>query len=122
MAWSRTRLASVNTHMASESQFPADSSTRDRLRRAQKAERESLRKYTTASRRVAAEFAKRDQVLSAHGALIDKAQAELAKALSALVTVSGVDRAAVLVGLAPADVRASVKAHREDARLKPAST
>jgi len=122
MAWSPTRLPIVNTQMASESKFPADSSTRDRLLRAQKAERESLRRYSSAARRVAAEFAKRDEALRGHAVRIEHAQAELAKELSSLVTVSGVERTAVLVGMATADVRATVKAHREDERLKPAST
>jgi hypothetical protein len=84
---------------------PTDLRARERLRDAQTAEARAVTAVYAAEAGRDAAIERRDQAWAAAAALVDAAEDDLAVARAAVVTVSGLDRAAVLLGTAKADLR-----------------
>jgi hypothetical protein len=85
--------------------MPRDVRARERLREAQQQEAQALAAVCAAQEALAKTCAKRDAVLAAATAKVDQAQAGVESAQDALVRVSGLDRAALLLSLNPAELR-----------------
>ncbi len=85
--------------MGATTRLPNDPAVRDRLREAQAAEARTIAGFYAATERVAAA-----------GEALAEAERELASAASAVVAGSGAERAAVLLGLTPGELRAKVRA------------
>ncbi|HZC72090.1 MAG TPA: hypothetical protein VE442_15460 [Jatrophihabitans sp.] len=85
--------------------MPRDVRARERLREAQQQEAQALAAVCAAQDRLAKADAKRNAVLAAATAKVGQAQAGVDSAQGALVRVSGLDRAALLLGIDPAELR-----------------
>lgn len=92
--------------------FVSDTAARERIRLAQKRESERLRGYMAATKRVAAEVAKRAAALRVHDSLIAEANEVLDEAITELVAVSGFERASILIDQPEQALRAAVRSHR----------
>jgi signal transduction histidine kinase len=88
---------------------PAKEAARQRMREAQRLEAVALDAVTRAERRIVAAQERARQVMAASEATVATAQHEHATAIAALVGISGVDRAALLVSQSAADVRKAVR-------------
>jgi len=99
---------------------PVDERARARLRDAQRVESDAVARVHAAviNRRVVQ--AKLDAVIAKHQVAIDEADHALSKAQTHLVSVSGFERAALLVDQPVAALRAAVRAATGDAREEPA--
>jgi hypothetical protein len=78
---------------------PRDSRTRDRLLEAQQLEAEALADVCAAQEDLNKACLKRDTALAAASARVDEAQGAVELAQTALVRVSGLDRAALLLAI-----------------------
>lgn len=87
---------------------PRDVHARQRLREAQQQETRAVATVWTAQQALAKACAKRDAAVAAATVAVDRAQASVADAQAALVKVSGLERAAVLLGTEVTDLRRSV--------------
>jgi hypothetical protein len=85
--------------------MPRDVRARERLREAQQQEAQALAVVCAAQDALARTCAKRDAVLAAANGKVGQARAGVESAQGALVRVSGLDRAALLLGLDPAELR-----------------
>jgi hypothetical protein len=88
---------------------PAKEPARQRMREAQRLEAAALDAVTRAERRIVAAQERARQVIAASETRVAAAQHEHAKAIAALVGISGVDRAALVVSQSAADVRKAVR-------------
>jgi hypothetical protein len=89
----------------SAGRLPRDVVARERLRRAQQEEVRAVSAVCAAQCGLAAARLKRDRAVAAADAVVVDAERELATAQTALVEVSGLDRAGVLLGLNRAALR-----------------
>lgn len=87
---------------------PRDTRTRERLREAQHREATAVAAVCAAEQAVHRARAKRDAIVASATVTVDQAQAALEAAQSALVAVSGIDRAALLLGIDAAALRKRV--------------
>jgi hypothetical protein len=87
---------------------------RERLREAQLREAEAVAAVCAAQDVLARACAKRDAVLESATAVVDQAQASVHAAQTGLVQVSGVERAALLLGVGPAELRKSANGRRAE--------
>ena len=94
---------------------PAKERARQRMREAQRLEAVALDAVTRAERRIVAAQERARQVMAASEATVAAAQHEHATAIAALVGISGVDRAALLVSQSAAEVRKAVRSARAQA-------
>jgi hypothetical protein len=78
---------------------PRDSQTGDRLLEAQQLETEALADVCAAQEGLSNACLKRDAALAAANARVDEAQSVVEAAQAALVRVSGIDRAALLLAV-----------------------
>jgi hypothetical protein len=85
--------------------MPRDVRARERLREAQQQEARAVVAVCVAQDELGKACARRDAVLAAATAKVDQAQVAVESAQSALVRVSGLDRAAVLLSIDPAELR-----------------
>jgi len=97
------------TNQASQgSRLPRDVHARERLREAQQAESGAVSAVYAASGALERAFAKREAAVAAADATVDQARAVLATAQAALVRVSGLDRAAALLGSTKVELRRTI--------------
>jgi len=89
----------------SAGRLPRDVVARERLRRAHQEEVRAVSAVCAAQCGLAAARLKRDRAVAAADAVVVDAERELATAQTALVEVSGLDRAGVLLGLNRAALR-----------------
>jgi hypothetical protein len=99
---------------------PLDERARARLRDAQRVESKAVAAVHAAVVKKQSEQAKLDAVIAKHQGVIDDAHHELSKAQSHLVAVSGIQRAALLLGEPVAALRAAVRAATGDVCEEPA--
>lgn len=85
--------------------LPRDARARERLREAQRQEAEALAGVCAAQDSLDKARAKHEAVLAAATAMVDRAQTAVDAAQAALVAVSGVERAAMLLGMDIAGLR-----------------
>jgi chemotaxis regulatin CheY-phosphate phosphatase CheZ len=90
--------------------LPRDVGTRERLREAQLREVDAVAVVCAAQDRLRKACTKRDAAAAAATAVVDQAQASVESAQGALVQVSGLERAALLLGIDSADLRKIVSA------------
>ena len=95
---------------------PLDERARARLRDAQRVESDAVARVHAASVNREAAQAKLDTVIATHQVAIDQAEHTLSKAQAHLVSVSGIGRAALLLELPVASLRAAVRAATGDDR------
>jgi hypothetical protein len=88
---------------------PLDERARARLREAQKAESDAVAAVQAASADREGARAKLDAVIVKHQVAINGADHELSKAQAQLVSVSGIERAALLLEETAATLRAAVR-------------
>jgi hypothetical protein len=101
-----------------QGRLPRDVHARERLREAQRQEAHMLAAVYAAEGVLARAHAKRDAALAATSAVVQHAEDQVATAQAALVEVSGVHRAAILLAVDPSDLRkvtSSRSARRTDA-------
>jgi len=97
------------TNQASQGdRLPRDVHARERLRDAQRAESGAVAAVYTASGALERAFAKREAAVAAANATVDRARAVLATAQAELVRVSGLDRAAALLGATKIELRRTI--------------
>ena len=99
---------------------PLDERARTRLRDAQRVESDAVASVHAAAINKECTRAKLDTVIAKHQGAIDVAGHALSKAQAHLVSVSGIDRAALLLEQPVAALRAAVRAATGDAREEPA--
>jgi hypothetical protein len=87
------------------SRMPRDTRTRERLREAQQRESESVAAVCAATDVLHKAYAKREAAIAAATSTVEQAQAAVEAAEATLVTVSGIDRAALLLGIEPTELR-----------------
>lgn len=92
---------------------PRDLQARERLRRAQQRESQALAAVCTAQRALDRAQGKRQAALAAADAVVEQAQTVVTDAQAGLVAVSGLERAAVLLGLDPGELRKTSSARAE---------
>ena len=90
------------------SRMPRDVRARERLREAQQKESRAVAAVCAAGDALGRACAKRDAVYTTATVKVERAEAELDSARASLVQVSGLDRAALLLGLEAAELRKSV--------------
>jgi hypothetical protein len=88
--------------------MPRDGRARERLREAQQQESRAVASVCAAGDRLSRARAKRDAVYVTATVKVERAEADLDSARASLVQVSGLDRAALLLGLDVAELRRSV--------------
>jgi len=88
--------------------MPRDVHARERLREAQQAESAAVAAVYAASGALDRASAKREAVVAAADTTVDRARAVLSTAQAALVRVSGLDRAAALLGATTVELRRSI--------------
>lgn len=93
--------------------MPLDVRTRERMREAQLAEARAVTAICAAQAAVARAAAKRDRTVAAANAMVQRAELELTRRHAALVSVSGLDRAATLLAVTPAKLRRASAAARD---------
>jgi hypothetical protein len=99
---------------------PTDLHARERLREAQATEASATNAVYSAADVSHAAITKRDQARAAATVAVDAAEIKLAAAHAELVTVSGLDRAAMLLGVSKAALRKASKAQPKlEPRLEP---
>jgi hypothetical protein len=103
------------TGLARPARTPRDVRARERLREAQLRESEAVAAVCAAQDALVRAAAKRDAVLASASATVDQAQASVRAAQAALVQVSGVNRAAQLLGVDPAELRKFRNGRRAEA-------
>ena len=99
---------------------PLDERARARLRDAQRGESDAVARVHAAAINREVAQAKLDTVIAKHQVAIDQAEHALSKAQAHLVSVSGIERTALLLELPVASLRAAVRAATGDEREKPA--
>jgi hypothetical protein len=99
---------------------PLDERARARLRDAQRLESDAVAAVHAAAGKKQCTQAKLDAVITKHRGAIDEANHALSKAQAYLVSVSGIQRAALLLEQPVATLRAAVRAATGDAREEPA--
>lgn len=87
---------------------PTDPRARERLREAQAAETRALATVCDAETRVAAAIAKRDRAYATADSWVAEANATLDVARADLASVSGADRAALLLEISKTELRRSL--------------
>jgi hypothetical protein len=100
---------------------PTDLHARERLREAQAAEASATNAVYSATDVLHAAINKRDQARAVATVAVDAAEIKLAATRAELVTVSGLDRAAMLLGVSTAALRKAAKAQPKS-ELKPDTT
>lgn len=85
--------------MGATTRLPSDPAVRERLREAQATEANTIGEFYAATERV-----------RRAGESLAAAEAALAVAAAAVIACSGPDRAAILLGLTPAELKAMAKA------------
>ena len=98
---------------------PLDERARARLRDAQRVESDAVARVHAAVINRGVTQAKLDTVIAKHQVAIDQAEHTLSKAQAHLVSVSGIERAALLLEQPVAALRAIVRAAAGDARERP---
>jgi len=99
---------------------PLDERARARLRDAQKVESDAVARVHAAVINRGVVQAKLDAVIAKHQVAIHEADHALRKAQAHLVSVSGIERAALLLEEPVATLRGAVRAAMGDAREEPA--
>jgi len=99
---------------------PLDERARARLRDAQRVESDAVARVHAAAINRGVAQVKLDTVIAKHQVAIDQADHALSKAQAHLVSVSGIERAALLLEQPVAALRAAVRVARGDAREEPA--
>ena len=88
----------MTTTTHADGRLPLDVHTRERLREAQSAEGRAVKAVCSAQAAVESARAKRDSAYLAANKVVERAEHRLTSAHAQLVEVSGLDRAAVLLG------------------------
>ena len=99
---------------------PLDERARARLRDAQRVESDAVACVHAAAINRGVAQAKLDTVIAKHQVAIDQAEHTLSKAQAHLVSVSGIERAALLLEVPVAALRAAVRAAAGGDREEPA--
>jgi hypothetical protein len=99
---------------------PLDERARARLRDAQRVESDAVAQVHTAVINKGVAQVKLDAVMAKHQVTIDATDHALRKAQAHLVSVSGIERAALLLELPVTALRAAVRAATGDDREEPA--
>lgn len=99
---------------------PLDERARARLREAQRLESDAVAAVHAASVNSDVARAKLNVIIAKHQGAISRADHALSKAQAHLVSVSGIERAALVVDQPVATLRAAVRAATGDAREEPA--
>lgn len=99
---------------------PLDERARARLREAQRLESDAVAAVHAASVNSDVARAKLNVFIATHQGAINRADYALSEALAHLVSVSGIERAALVVDQPVAKLRAAVRASTGDAREEPA--
>ena len=98
---------------------PLDERARARLRDAQRVESNAVAAVHSAVITKESARAKLDEVVAKHQGTIDETDHALSKAQAQLVSVSGIERAALLLEQSVATLRAAVRSTKGEAREKP---
>lgn len=101
------------TSITARAARPRDLQARERLRRAQQRESEALTAVCTAQRALDRAQGKRQSALAAADAVVEQAQTVVTDAQAGLIAVSGLERAALLLGLDPGELRKITSARAE---------
>jgi len=99
---------------------PLDERARARLREAQRLESDAVAAVHAASVNSDVARAKLNAIIAKHQGAINRADHALSKAQAHLVSVSGIERAALVVDQPVATLRAAVRAATSDASEEPA--
>jgi hypothetical protein len=99
---------------------PLDEHARARLRNAQRAESDAVADVHAASINRSAAQEKLDAVIASHHVAVEDADRALSRAQAHLATVSGIERAALLLEQPVATLRAAVRTARGAAHEDPA--
>lgn len=89
---------------------PRDVHARERLRAAQRQEAQAVARVVTAQDGLGRAIAKRDSIVATADQSVQRAQRALAIAQRALVETSGLDRAAVVLGIGRGQLRKFINA------------
>jgi len=100
----------VPTKSRSIGKRPTDLAARERLRQAQVAESRATAAVYAAMEALGAAIAKREEANAAATVVVDSAAGALTLARADLVAVSGLDRAAMLLGVSKPELRKATKA------------
>ncbi len=95
-------------HRTRPARKPADPRFRERLREAQTAEANALAVVCAAEAKVAAALARRDKARATADTWVAEANTVLDAARAELASISGVDRAALLLGIGRGELRRSL--------------
>ena len=106
--------------MPTTTRRPLDEGARARLRDAQRLESDAVARVLAAAISREGARAKLDAVIAKHQVAIDEADNAMNKARTHLVSVSGIERAARLLGEPVAALRAAVRSTTGAAREEPA--
>ena len=106
--------------MTRTTRHPLDERARARLREAQRLESDAVAAVHAASVNSAGARAKLSVVIAKHQGAIDRADHALSKAQAHLVSVSGIQRAALVIDQPLATLRAAVRTTAGDATEEPA--
>jgi hypothetical protein len=98
----------MTSQTRSVTRMPRDIRARERLREAQQAEARALTVVCSSEVALARVCRQRDEVIAAASARVAAFERELATVQASLVSISGLDRAAVLLGLEPSVLRKAV--------------
>ena len=101
----------ATTH--ADGRLPLDVHTRQRLREAQNAEGQAVKAVCSAQAAVDSARAKRDSLYAAANRIVERAENRLTSAQAQLVEVSGLDRAAGLLGANRNVLRRAIATARE---------
>ena len=106
--------------MSRTTRRPLDERARARLREAQRLESDAVAAVHAASVNSDGARAKLNVIIAKHQGAINRADHALSKAQAHLVSVSGIERAALVVDLPVSTLRAAVRAATGDASEEPA--
>jgi hypothetical protein len=98
---------------------PLDERARARLRDAQRFESDAVAAVHAAAITKKSAQVRMDQIIAKHQSKIDETDQELSRTQMQLVSVSGIERAALLLEQPVATVRTAVRSARSAAREKP---
>jgi len=92
----------------SRAPMPRDVHTRERVRDAQAAEAAAVTAVCTAQAALARQIGRRDRAIAAADATVHAAVSALADRQAGVVKVSGLERAALLLGVSKAELRRAI--------------
>lgn len=104
----------MTTKTRSLGKLPTDVRARERLREAQAVEAAATTAVYAAHSTLAAATTKRDELLAAASESVAAADAALLASYAKLILVSGLDRTALLLGVAKSELRKAIKSESKN--------